>query len=191
MAKTDNNFDIRGDAAYVYLNSVDTGFGGSRYKIEFIRPEGDPEFEALAARIQEYTLDNLNKAERAAAKAKPIYRKDGNIHVRISSKYLPKEVRLRNGDLVRDITADDAPRVGFGSTLRVKGYFMVDRTGGNANVVLRWNAVMIIEARTNSGGFNEDDFEKDPGESRGGETHETSREREVAQARNSDIDDGL
>ena len=137
-------------------------------------------------------MDNLNKAERAAAKAKPIVRKDGNIHVRISSKYLPKEVRLRNGDLVRDITANDAPRVGFGSTLRVKGYFMVDRTGGNANVVLRWNAVMIVEARSNSGGFNDDDFEKeDPGEDRGEERHETSREREAAQARNSDIDDGL
>ena len=138
------NFNTpKGTAQLALLNTPDTAFNQNAYKVELKVPAD--EAKDFIAEIEKVANDNFGKEAKAADRP---YKKDdetGEVILKFKSKYKPKLCDA-SGAVVRN-----EPRVGGGSTIKVKGNFYAYE-GARKGVSLQMSAVQIIDLVEHGGG---------------------------------------
>lgn len=134
---TNLNFNSpKGTAQFAWLNTPDTAFNQNAYKVQLKLSAADA--KDFIAQIDKVANDNFGK--NAANIDKP-YSKDeetGEIILKFKSKFKPKLCDA-SGAVVQS-----EPRVGGGSTIKVKGNFY-PYDSARKGVSLQMSAVQIID----------------------------------------------
>lgn len=146
MANKALNFNSpKGVAQFAWLNTPDTAFGqDSVYKVNLrMTPDEAKDFMEACQ-----TVANDNHGDKAKGSHMP-YEKDndtGEVIVKFKSKYKPRFCDT-TGQVVKN-----EPKVGSGSTLKIKGNFYPYSTGSRIGVSLQMSAVQIIDLVEFGGG---------------------------------------
>lgn len=126
----------KGIAEFAWLNTMDTAFNQNHFKVQ-LRMSADDAKDFIKD-MKQFANDNLGDKAKGCDMPYSVDKETGEVVLKFKSKYKPKFADA-SGQL-----ASVEPRVGSGSTIKIKGNFYPYDTS-NVGVSLQMSAVQVLD----------------------------------------------